>query len=444
MQNKESKLPFLTFFISSMLIAFAIGVWITEFKKYPYPLISTSYKQLAALLGKPHHMNNIRYDFTGVQVHDRDKVAPGYTFVTSYWENKDWQPGAALIDADGNIVHQWVVNPKKIWPNSPHTDWKAGSANHPTNYIHGSYLLPNGDIIVAIEYLGLVRMNSCGEVVWKLPIRAHHSVSRTEDGNFWVSSMKWIEKSPEGNERLKMFPGLKAPVVEDYVVKVSPDGEILEEISLLELLYKENQQRLFWKIAKLRSDDIGHLNKVEELSPTLSSAYPNFQAGDLIISQRHTHAVYVFDPDSMEIKWIATDPFMEQHDPQFKGDGWIAIFNNNHDSSGNGRFLGGSNIVEINPTTGETRVAYPNPETSEQPFRFYTQTGGKFQMLENGNLLITEARAGHVFEVDTSGKLVWQWVQTPYDDESVPEVLEGRRYELLPETIKNWKCQGLN
>ena len=41
---------------------------------------------------------------------------------------------------------------------------------------------------------------------------------------------------------------------------------------------------------------------------------------------------------------------------------------------------------------------------------------------------IAEAHGGRVFEVDRSGRLVWNWIIETKGDGLVPEVLEGTRY----------------
>jgi hypothetical protein len=89
-----------------------------------------------------------------------------------------------------------------------------------------------------------------------------------------------------------------------------------------------------------------------------------------------------------------------------------------------GMKLGPSQLVSVNPATNQWTTVYPH--TSEQAF--YTQTGGKHQLLANGNRLITEAHGGRVFEIDAAGDLVWNWIIETRGDGLVPEVLEGTRY----------------
>ncbi len=151
------------------------------------------------------------------------------------------------------------------------------------NYIHGSYLFPDGDVLINIEYLGLVRLDACGEVVWKLPYRTHHSISRSEDGNFWVSGVKWVNAD---SERAARFPGLQAPFGEDTVIQGSPGGKILKEISVLEALFDSGNQYLLWKYQSIK-DDITHINDVEVLRSDMADSFPAFAPGDLLISLKH-------------------------------------------------------------------------------------------------------------------------------------------------------------
>ena len=127
--------------------------------------------------------------------------------------------------------------------------------------------------------MGLVRMNSKGDIRWKFDYRTHHSIFRDEDGNFWVSGVKWIEP---GDDRMTLFPGLHAPYAEDTVLKVSAEGKILKEISLLESLYKGNYQHLLVHYDQL-SGDITHLNDVEVIRNELVKNFPLFENGDIVV-----------------------------------------------------------------------------------------------------------------------------------------------------------------
>ena len=147
-----------------------------------------------------------------MQIHHPDSVSKGSTLITSLSDGVDGKPGIRLIDINGNILHHWDVNIQKIFP--------VKGALLPT-YVHGSYLFPNGDVIFNVEYLGLVRMNSCGDVLWVTDYQTHHSVHKDADGNFWVAGFKFVKP---GDARAKEFPGLSAPFSDETMLKFSPEG----------------------------------------------------------------------------------------------------------------------------------------------------------------------------------------------------------------------------
>lgn len=179
-----------------------------------------------------------------------------------------------------------------------------------------------------------------------------------------------------------------------------------------------------------------HLNDVEPLDVSIADEYPLFEAGDLLVSLRNLHLVLVVDPDSERVKWHASEPFVMQHDPDFMGDGWIGVFNNNRDLTGRGERLGGSRILALQPHMDSTRVLFPTADSDP----FYTGTRGKWQRLENGNLLLTESNAGRVVEVSPDGRTVWEWAVEPYDESSMPAVTEGTRYPLTVDEVADWPC----
>jgi len=424
------------FLVSVVLIVFGYGVAVGNYRIFPYRWLGAAKKVLVDRLSnrRPHHLFPACYEYSGTRVHDANLMAPGATLLTSYWRELDWKPGIRLIDPVGNILHQWRIDPAEIWPTSPHTDIASRSENVLTYYVHGCFLFNNGDVIFNIEYLGLVRMNARGDIIWKLPYRTHHSIHRSDSGNFWVCGMKVIEDTQEGRERLAQYPGLTPPVAEDVALEVSSDGKVLREISILKALFESGYQQLIWQMkGNSCTGDILHTNDVEPLPFEMADQYALFDAGDILVSSCYTNSIFVIDPETKRIKWLSST-FLGQHDPDFIGNGWISVFDNNNDGSGNGRYLGGSRIVGIRPEDGVTRVLYPKNKKSF----FYTQGGGKMQRLPNGNLLITEARRGRVFEVEESGRIVWEWVHERYDDELVSEVLEGTRYNLTPEQIAAW------
>jgi hypothetical protein len=230
----------------------------------------------------------------------------------------------------------------------------------------------------------------------------------------------------------------------DQILHVSEGGEVLDKINVLDVLYQNGLERHIVKSMKPYPGDVKdypvHLNDIEPLDSSMAGQYPLFEAGDLLISLRHPSLVLVFDPDSKEVKWHASGPWIHQHDPDFVGDGWIGVFDNNTDLAGRGEMLGGSRILAVQPHTDSTRVLFPTQRSDP----FYTATRGNWQKLENGNMLLTEARAGRIVEVAPEGQTVLEWIKRPYEDSRVPLVTGSRLYSLTREEVASWSCSSVD
>jgi hypothetical protein len=413
------------FALALAFLAFLLGSAVMVFRIFPANYISGAYETAYKVFWEEgevtvdddHHLYPARYADSGVTVYDPQRAQSGVNLVTSYWwENDRWQPAIRLIDMQGSVLHQWTVKPEKIWPETPFTDHVAGAMNTPNNYVHGAWLMPDGDVVFNVEYAGLVRMNACSEVVWTVPYRTHHSVFRDEDGSFWTSGLNWRYTTIEG------YIHPKPEFVDETLLQVSQDGEILREIFVLESIYKSGYGGILADATKKL--DVTHLNDVETLSTTMADEFPLFEAGDILVSLRNISTVLVIDGESELIKWRLQYPLVRQHDPDFEPDGRIVIFDNRDDMTQEGMRLGPTRLLSVDPTNGEQTDAYPlDPDQA-----FYTQTGGKHQLLDNGNRLITEAHGGRVFEIDPAGEVVWNWIVDTLGDGLVPEVLEGSRY----------------
>lgn len=432
MSKKRVNIEFVLFLIGAFFLIFLFGYFVNRENLFPKQYIEAALLPAQQALAVPHHLYPKVYEETGVKIRAAEKMQPGLTLISSYWSDFGWRAGIKLIDAGGQVAHQWSTNPADIWPGSDNVRRQAD------NYVHGTYLFANGDIVFNIEYAGMVRMNSCGEIIWKLDYSTHHSLFRDDDGNFWASGNISRAAGPEGDEYIQDYPGLNLPIYEDVVVKVSPEGQILREIPLLKVVYDNDLQRYISKHGAPRRGDILHLNDVEVLSATVADKYPLFAAGDLLLSFRFVDLVVVMDPDTGRVKWFDSDTTIEQHDPDFMGDGRIGTYDNNVGYTPRGAMLGGSRIVAVRPDTGAIEQLLPR--TGKQSYS--SKTGGKWQQLDNGNLLLVEARAGRAFEVTASGDVIWQWFNEHFDDALVPEVLEATRYDLTADDVATWQCNA--
>ena len=90
-------------------------------------------------------------------------------------------------------------------------------------------------------------------------------------------------------------------------MKVSAQGTVVSEISLPGVLFGNNLQAsvLFangmpnlelQKSSNKVSEEITHLNDIEELRPEIAGRFPQFAAGDLLVSERDYNLIMVIDP----------------------------------------------------------------------------------------------------------------------------------------------------
>ena len=406
------------FILSVAVLGVGYGIAANEKGWFPSPLAKQAWRQAEAVVtDNPFSYLVPRvYDRHGARIVQPEKMQPGLTLVSSMWEMPEgWTPSVRLFNNRGETVHEWPVGDDLF---------------RDDGYIHGTHLFPNGDLVVNVEYVGTARLDACGNVRWRLPKRTHHSVARAEDGTFWIPAQM--------GDRTTDYPGLDEPVLPEQILHVSAEGEVLQTIDLIDLLFENGLERYFFKRhGPHPSGELMHLNDVEPLSATAANEYTLFGAGDLLVSLRDLHLVFVFDPETGDVKWHAFGPFIRQHDPDFLGDGRIGVFDNNPDGTHRGTVLGGSRIVVLRPPSDSTTDLFPTARSDT----FYTEAGGKWQQLENGNLLLTEAQAGRVVEVHPDGSTVWEYVRTP-EGARVPEILDGTRYDLAPEAVNAWSCSS--
>jgi hypothetical protein len=144
--------------------------------------------------------------------------------------------------------------------------------------------------------------------------------------------------------------------------------------------------------------DWAHANTIEVLPSTpLGEVDARFKAGNLLFSLRHLDIIGIVDPDGSEIVWCYGPGILDgQHQPTLLENGNILVFDN-------GTYRGYSIVREIDPRSGEIVWQYENGPDFFSPFR----SGN--QRLPNGNTLICECDAGHLFEVTPEHEIVWDF-----------------------------------
>lgn len=410
-------------FVAGLLAAaFGVGFFVGKQRLFPHDQIAGATEALygaykAYLRPPPFNRPAAASAIDGTRTVDATGIQPGLTFVVG---NGRDQFGAWLIDQDGTIRHRWQGTYSQIFGTAPQLMWQARDE---TIAWHGSYLYPDGSILFNFQDnnfpygSGLVKLDKDSKVVWKLDRNTHHDVSVDDDGNIWVPAQHY---RPEG---IQGFGNLKPWYYEDTVLKISPDGEVLDEISVLEALrdwpgltsvtYNEDPE------LELHTNDPTHLNNVEPLPRAMAAAFPQFSPGDLLLSLRNMNTVAVLDPRTRKIKWVLHGPFVQQHDPDFLPNGNIMLFDNLGGMNGD-RSCGRSRVLELDPKT--TQVAWRYDGCGGVPFD--SERRGTVQLLPNGNVLIAESLGGRVLEVthEVQPKIVWEYFNIAGEIDGKPAV----------------------
>jgi Arylsulfotransferase (ASST) len=332
----------------------------------------------------------------GTTLTDRAAAAPGLTFIPRYDGERFT---AELLDLDGQVVHRWRTGFREVWGDRPtHVQFAADDS---VLAWHGTHLYPDGSLLLNFEGQlfpfggGLVKLDRDSRVVWKLARNTHHSVTVAQDGTIWVPSLNY---RPEGMPEL---PGREPWFYEDTILKVSPDGEVLDELSVLLAM------RSLPGLLPPRGDsfDPTHLNDVELVTPGIAARFPMLRPGDLLVSLRNISAIVAIDPATRTAHWAMAGPFRRQHDPDLLPNGHILLY----DNLGGDPRCGRSRILELDPVTQAVAWSYDGCAGGD---RFDSEAWGEQQPLPNGNVLVSESFGGRVFEVtrQPTPRIVWSYV----------------------------------
>lgn len=328
-----------------------------------------------------------------------------------------------VIKNDGTVVQQWPIDWFDIWPDASHLSYFMQPRSRPGTMVHGSEILDDGSLVFNFEFLGLVKMDACGKVLWKLPRQTHHSIHIDGDGNIWT-----------GEIRLRKHDTLKQPFhtpyyLEPYILKISPDGQIIGEHSIFAILENSNMAGLL-HLSSINNEDpvvrgnTLHLNDVEVYPSTLPAGF--FQPGDVMISLRNVNSVLVIDPKTWTVKHSISNLFTRQHDPDFIDGNTITVYDNNNRFSDDDP-RASSRIVAITVPDNHLKVLF----AGNTQIPFFTKVLGKQQTLANGNLLLTEGRGGRAIEITPDGRLAWEFINLV----SQGTAAAMQEAERLPETM---------
>lgn len=405
-----------------LLAGFCVGLYVYANRTWPYPIVQQleawvngeSFTTLEDKLANDLDIVPARHLVTvdlkapgdrvyksleGLPIRSR-RIAPkyflspdapkAYRVIFGTFDFKDKRYGAVLLDPEGKVKHIWQ-------PSQEDVPWEhRDDANV---FPHGFDVDHDGSIFAAYDNgTSLTKYDYCGKILWRLRGGYHHSVTLGDDHTLWV----WgpTKDDPARKDCLVQIDSRTGKVLKAIPLQAVLDAN--PEIDVFGIRQLDEHKRSTWVV-----DGGGqwHPNDIDPLPASLASKYPQFKAGDLLVSLRSVDLVFVMDPDTLKVKWWRQGQTRRQHDPDWGRDGNIIVFNNNMHRDY-------SSIVEIDPKTYQGKVLLDGKK-----YNFYSHIQGKHQEMPGGGILITSPQQGRVFEVDRKGKVVFEFLNV-YDDKN--------------------------
>lgn len=356
-------------------------------------LVNASIKQI---FSPPPLILNDRYpNINKLKLREKSQVDSNYLLMSVYDAKADQSSIKLLRLSDQNILHRWVPSIKAIIDIRDKGRPLSESSNKGNIVFWHPLLLNDGSIVFNTEDRALIKMDRSGTIVWSVEGKYHHSQELDTEGNIWASSV--MDKNPEFISRL--FEDYR----DDALAKISPEGKLLNKLSISQILWDNGYRGLLFGIGPAEADPL-HLNDIQ---PALSSG-KYWEKGDLLVSIRNKSTVFLYRPSTNKVLWLKTGPWLNQHDADFIDDHRISIFGNNIVRNRNYDFIDGHNEVYIYDFETD-EISTPYTEVLKRS-QVKTMTGGRSEILPNGDLFVEETDFGRMLLL--SPEIVkWEYVE---------------------------------
>jgi hypothetical protein len=397
------------------IICFFWGLAAGKNKVFPWQHIAPFYDRLHAVLtfkdGREKSTRDrilldrlerrVAYQTPGFVKHDNTFTDDGYLLISRYSKPLGKSTVELFSIADQKVLHAWPLPRQEIENNTHKMKIKIGNPLRKNSFrpLHPLLLDDGGLIFNAGLPSPLVRLDACGNLVWMIDRNFHHSNEFDHDGNI-VSPIVLDGNGPT-----------VWPIQDDGFATVSPEGQVLREYSVTDILLKNGYRELVYGVGNFMHDRI-HLNDAQPVLFRTGDA----EVGDILLSIRHLSSVASFHPESGRIKWLKTGPWLNQHDINQLEGGTYSIFGNEVVRSAGMRtiFVNGeaSSVYLFNPRDGSVTQPFSKIMTE---YKIGTLTAGRARMLDNGDVYIEATDEGKLFRI-SKDRVRWEYVNAATPD----------------------------
>ena len=315
-----------------------------------------------------------------------------------------------LVDLNTQeVVHSWVFDTDPVWADldfhSDLIDLRGSYNTRRFRNVHAD-LAPDGSIVTQGLPSPLLKYGLCGDLEWVESTDIyHHSIERDAEGAYWVPAHLEPKTVNIGGSDFH----------DDALVRISPEGEVLYQKSVAQILDENGLAHLVWGRGFAQYDPI-HINDIQ---PVFEDGVL-WRKGDLWVSLRHLSMIFLYRPDTNEILWARMGPWMHQHDVNVIDDRTISVFDNAARLVGEDDWeVREDNAVYIVDVTRDdddpAQLRKYNPRGFEK-LDVRTMTQGRARILGDGNIFVEETNYGRLLSFDAEGNLDWSYLNRAEQD----------------------------
>lgn len=416
----------LLFLFSVSLLSFLYGVVAGHYELFPYRQLREAKSAAEALFEVIRNKSDV-HDNDPADASQSEPVARSYAdnhdgamiLVTGgpgYLESHNPNGGclAWLMDRKGKIQHIWRHSPE-LWADLQHVSKVPGISEIVPVDVH---LLEDGGLIVSFQgrdtwpyAVGIARLDKDSNTIWKKECYAHHWFTITPQRTIITPTLR-IVNSPQsiGRTRGRIYAKGGDKVLEDMITVMSFDGEVLEQISMLDAVHKSGLIGLYQGAegtqTHVNTFDPLHLNAVRRIGGQIASAHHWLNADDLLVSFRSINSIAILDRSTLLFKWVCAGRTLRQHSPRFIDSDNILVF----DNRGGSESLGGTRLVRIGLENRGVETLFPT-QAHQTSAPVYSETSGHLDINRARDaVLMAVTNQSAVFEIDLDkGTVRWEY-----------------------------------
>ncbi len=336
-----------------------------------------------------------------------------------------------LIDLQtGKTIKRWEPDNALLFERAYNPENPLRPAKGSDLYFRHPLLGADSSLVFNAPLTSLIaKIDKNSEIIWlRNDQRYHHSLEFDHEGNIYSCSKSFLSKKFDFMP--KDYENYKEVLMDDAITKiVANTGEVLFNKSILEILIENGYERLILSKGQIISDPI-HLNDIQ---PALTDS-EFWDIGDLLISCRNLSTVFLYRPSTNKIIWLKEGPWYNQHDADFLEDNKVVIFGNDvirEESVIDDRLIQDNLFLSDKRPNNDIYIYNLEKDTVETPYSqlmksedIRTHTGGRSEVLPNGDVFVEETTEGRIIFGDSTTKKI-EFIKR-IDDEHITRLFWSR------------------